>query len=194
MDDVFTVAPGVIHKPGLTYDCYEGTKDALVAARVCKAHWFPASPVLFNRLGKIKRSFTIVDGETRAHLMDRKVLGLWFVNVQASPEECAKRKAKFEKESLERETESRRLAEADHSAKLASCLAALPRFIPGSMSNNESHFMSILRALSIDDRAFIVGMAERCLVKHGGITEPFRNLRLVVDNDNGARMPKAPAA
>lgn len=187
------IAPGVIREGGLNYDFYEGTKSALIAAGVCKAEWFPAAPVLFNRLGKIKRAFNIVDGDTEVRLRDHHERGCWSVSISVSPEECAKRSAKFEEESREREEESRRLAQADFSEKLAQRLAALPPFLPGSMSKGEIHSMRIFRALNGADRDFIVVMAESLLVKHVDAAEPSRKLRLVVDNDNGAHTIKAPA-
>lgn len=187
--------PSVKHESEAFHDLFWGTKEDLLLTRVCQPEWFQVVPKV-RKNGAQQRRFRVVhpDRGTDILLVDQRD-GTWFVRIEASAEECKKRRQADEAKRRQAHEAASEDKEVAYEKTLRRRLTTLPKFVPGSMSEGEIHAMRVMRAL--DDRHWddIVSFAERFLVseqrdesqKIPAERPRAPRLQLVVDNDQPAR-------
>jgi len=90
------IAPGVKHSEWCSSDRYEGTKEALIAAKIAEPHWFEDLSQKW-RGGKIKRTkYLTVNGRHVETTVPAQ--GYCTVTVRCTPEEEQERRARDERE------------------------------------------------------------------------------------------------
>lgn len=182
---------------GYSCDRYIGTKEALIAAGLARAEWFPVSRPMIDRRGK-KRTFEIVSDLSRQcergptaliggggwrHVQLQALQnGRWELNIPLSNEAIARREAARMARHKEKATTDEE--------KFQRALHALPPVSSGSLSDTELHHIRVLRGLNDRRWSTVLDLAEGLLVcegNDGDVTPPkVARLQLVVDNDRPA--------
>ena len=165
---------GIRHLPNDVSDWYEGAKDELIAAGICRAEWFPDAPQRYGkgwrlwrgeRRKRVKRSFDLTDGDRGIWLHDVGYRGVWRVTIGCSTDERLKRQAKRRElmadEAAIREARAASVFEADRES-----LELLTAFRFITDPRNREAVLDLARYYAED-----------------ATPAPRPGLRLVVDND-----------
>lgn len=180
-------------------DYFSGTKEALIAAKICDPEWFPAKllpklrrdgrPHMIFGKPRMRRTYVVEGREsptTLTHRLDAYGTEQWVVTVATSLEERSRREEERRRYSEERrrkwdeihgksEAEREREEEAERRKRFEAIMRTLPPLVPGSMSEAEKHHMRILRGLHDAHREHIMDMAERLLGSRGDFVEVVRS-------------------
>lgn len=187
-------------------DYYIGTQADLIAARVCKAVWFPERLMMQFKLDgtphtrkgrqRIKRTYKVQNQSpeiTLTHRVDSQGAEYWVVRIAVSDEERQHREdaeyAKWAQGEARRDRE--KAAEEDQRGRarlerLRHLLRSLPQFIPGSMSEGEKHHMRVWRGLTPGHRDLLTDLCERMLSRGETVTKVEVEVEYEVDQIENA--------
>lgn len=177
-------------------DFYTGTQEALTAAGICKAEWFPSELEKDERFcpPRTKRTYAVAARDpaiTLTHRLDSEGRPYWVARFDVPEAERAARQREKEREDesygppsalpwSDREATGRDVAHAP--------IALAPPVAPGSLTQAELYHLRLLRTLSEDGRDFVLDFVERVAMGEASkrATHPKSaarsSLRVVVDN------------
>ena len=176
------IAAGVKKEEFGSSDYYRGTKDELIAAGICKAEWFPAAPVVIDKRGRVKRSFSVETRFGSASLHDYAD-GIWGIYLPVSETEVRRRA-----EDYERKQHQERARAAEHEKQAISVLKRRLPPLDDELSTAEIDHLRVMRAINEAHRSNVVDLTEFLFLRGvgGKLTQPIRALKhltLVVDNE-----------
>lgn len=180
-------------------DYFQGTKPALIAGGMCKAHWFPEKLVpMVRKDGKpyranngksqrLQRTYRPVEGTELTYRTDAYRNEFWIVRIAVSQEEAQLREQESRRklDERERKDEAPKLLQEplDHAAVVRRRVAALPAFDAATMTDGEKYLVRIMRGLTDHQWECSLEMAEVMLTGKSHANLDLPRLQLVVDND-----------
>lgn len=138
-------------------DHYEGTRLALVAARLCRAEWFPVEPVPYGkRAGAVKRSFQVpceksADGAALLRQLQPYSRDRWSLSIRCNEEETNRREAQRDAECggerMASMAQSQAKEQDEYERSMAAAVQSLAPFA-GAVTQAEREHLRVMRALS----------------------------------------------